>query len=300
MDICSERSESKTMYGWIAHRAAISPDTPAVIETDRGLEHIVTWAQLRNAVNNMALRMKGEGVHPGGRIVVALPNSIGTVVAALAGWRLGACVFFLSSELVSSERRELLSQVGPNLALSAWKDVEHPTMTAADKLDYTYHAEAEALPDEVSKPSKATATGGSTGIPKIILEEAPMLYGGDDFTQWQYVTGQHAGQTLLVCGSLHHSLFNNAFYISMALGNTAVLMKRFDETAAVAAIENYKVNNIVLVPTMMSRIIRCDAAKTADLSSIQSVEHAGASCPCGSKRNGSTAWGRRRFMSSIP
>ena len=152
-------------------------------------------------------------------------------------------------------------------------------MSASEKLDYSPCPEGAALPDAVSQPSKATATGGSTGIPKIILEEAPMLYGESDFVQWQYVTGQHAGQTLLICGSLHHSLFNNAFYISMALGNTAVLMKRFDETGAVDAVEKYKVNNIVLVPTMMSRILRCDAAKSADLSSVESVEHAGASCP---------------------
>lgn len=274
-----EYSNGKTIYGCIAERADAAPDVPAIIETDKGAENIVTWSQLKNAVNNMALAMKEEGVEEGARIVAALPNSIGAVVSALAGWRLGACVFFLSPELVSGERRELLSQVRPALVLSSWKDVECRAMTVSDKLDYSFNAAAGALPDLVSKPSKATATGGSTGIPKIILEEAPMLYGAEDFAQWEYVTGQHAGQTLLVCGSLHHSLFNNSFYISMALGNTAVLMKRFDEAAAVAAIEKYAVNNIVLVPTMMSRIIRCGAVKTANLGSVRSLQHAGASCP---------------------
>ena len=71
----------------------------------------------------------------------------------------------------------------------------------------------------------------------------------------------------------------------MAMGNTSVLMKHFSEAETIKAIAKYNVNSIVLVPTMMSRVIRSKAMDSAKLDSIESVLHAGAACPSWLKRD---------------
>lgn len=275
-----ELLKPKTIYKCISLAAASMMDEPAVVELDKGgVETIATWRELLHYTDTLASHLNSLGCCTGSRVVVAMPNSVAAVISTLAVWRLGACAFMMSYQLVRQERKILLDQIKPDLVLSAWGDGKYPELNVTDELIHSLPPGGGDLPDHISKPGRATTTGGSTGVPKIILEDAAFLFGHDDFVQWSHVTGQTPGQVQLVCGSLHHSLFNNSFYISMAMGCTNVLLSRFDEKLAIKAIEKYKVNSMVLVPTMMSRIIRCRDFDGTDISSVKSVHHAGAACP---------------------
>lgn len=275
----------ETIYKCISRAAATIPEAPAVIELDKaGNENAVTWRQLCRYTDALAAHLSSLGVSEASRVCVAMPNSIAAVAASLAVWRLGACAFMLSWQLVPDERRGLLDQIKPALVLTAWGDGRYPELNVTDGLIRAVAPAGRELPDLISKPGRATATGGSTGVPKIILDEAAFLFGEEDFAQWSRVTGQSAGQVQLVCGSLHHSLFNNSFYMAMAMGCTNVLLRHFDEKLVLKAIEKYRVNSMVLVPTMMSRIIRCPDFDAADISSVKTVHHAGAACPAWLKK----------------
>lgn len=289
MDVSNEMAEAKaqSMYKCLCDTARRKPSEPAVIEIDStGGEKRISWSELCAKVNDMAAYLGSKGVEEKSRVVIAMPNGIPTVVTTLAVWRLGACSFVLSQELVPSERKVLLDQVEPELVVSSWKDVtKYQSISINDSVLAELPRCDKELPDYISNPGKATATGGSTGIPKIIIEEADLVFGENDFQQWMYITGLKKDDVQLVCGSLHHSLFNNTFFLAMAMGNTNVLMKRFDEERFVKLVDKYKVNNIVLVPTMMSRVIRAKAMETADWSTVTSMHHAGAACPIWLKKD---------------
>ena len=139
-------------------------------------EKILSWEKLRMR-NNMQITLADLGVTEKSRVVVALPNSLGAVISTLGAWRLGACVFFLSYELVSSERKALLEQVQPVLVVSTWKNLAYKTLTMPVTLDYSLNTKAVGRVDIVSFPARAMATASSPGMPKIILEEAPLIYG---------------------------------------------------------------------------------------------------------------------------
>ena len=289
-------SAARTVYGCISDTAKRLPARPAVIELDKdGRESRVDFAGLCRLTDSMAAYLSGLGIAQGSRVVVALPNGIASVVSTLGVWRLGACAFMLSSQLVPEERQRLLDQVRPQLVISAWGDAGYPALKLTDDMVFSLPPCGMELPDRISAPGRATATGGSTGMPKIIIEEAPLVYGGEDFKRWGHITGQKGGQVQLVCGSLHHSLFNNSFYLALAMGSTNVLMRKFDEKLALRAIEKYRVNNLVLVPTMMSRIIRCPDFAAADLGSVLSVHHAGAACPAWLKQEWIDAFGAEKI-----
>jgi long-chain acyl-CoA synthetase len=66
-----------------------------------------------------------------------------------------------------------------------------------------------------------------------------------------------------------------------ALGGTVVLMERFDAEKALAAIQEYRVTVIQMVPTMFVRMLQLpDAIRGAyDVSSLRMAVHAAAPCP---------------------
>jgi bile acid-coenzyme A ligase len=74
------------------------------------------------------------------------------------------------------------------------------------------------------------------------------------------------------------------------MGQTLVLLERFDALAALSAIEAFRINFAALVPTMMLRMSDVDGFDTADLSSLSTVFHTAAPCP---------DWLRRRWIDRI-
>jgi len=85
----------------------------------------------------------------------------------------------------------------------------------------------------------------------------------------------------LVPGPLYH---NAPFVFSMRslfVGGVIVLMTRFDAEHALRLIERYKVQDVVLVPTMMHRIMRLptETRLRHDVSSLGRILHMAAPCP---------------------
>ena len=79
----------------------------------------------------------------------------------------------------------------------------------------------------------------------------------------------------------------------VSLGGTAVLMKRFDAEAALAALERYRVTHSQWVPTMFHRLLALpeDVRRRHDLSSHRVAIHAAAPCPVHTKHAMIDWWG---------
>ncbi len=132
------------------------------------------------------------------------------------------------------------------------------------------------LPDRSARYWKASTSGGSTGRPKIIVSEAP-----GEFDTTENLAQMLPRRTHLVPGPLYH---NAPFFFSMRalfLGNHLVVLARFDPQHTLECIERYRIDYVVLVPTMMHRIWRLDAEvrDRHDLSSLRVMVHMAAPCP---------------------
>lgn len=278
--------DTKSMYGWIKYWSETKGDDTAVVIVEKnGEETSVSWSKLLELTDKTACFFASKGIKEASKIIIALPNAVSTIVTALAAWHLGACVFFLSYELPEKEFSVLLDQIAPDMIAASGRHGDYLTVDMSDELIASLPAADREFPDISLIPARATATGGSTGTPKIIIEHVPMSFGQIDFYAWGMLTGQHAGQTQLICGSLHHSLFGNSFYIALAMGNKLVVMRQFSDVQFLRLVEKHKVNCFVLVPTMMSRIIRSPECAKTDLSSVECMHHAGASCPVWLKKD---------------
>lgn len=272
--------DKQSFYALLKQHAAEYQEKAAVIMLSKdGTETVYSWVDLLRETDKLATYFKAQGLGEGARIATALPNSLSAIVTPIAAWHIGACVFSLSAELPENELGVLLEQIKPNLFVGGSKVMDYPYCNVNNQFLSQLPKSTAVLEDICAIPARASATGGSTGIPKIIIEELPMAFGTVDFYAWQMLTGQHPGQTSLICGSLHHSLFGNAFFMEMAMGDTIVLFKRFDEDMFLNSIEKYNVNCFVLVPTMMGKIYRSEKCAATDFSSVECMHHAGASCP---------------------
>jgi bile acid-coenzyme A ligase len=105
------------------------------------------------------------------------------------------------------------------------------------------------------------------------------------------LTGGASGVVYLVVSPLYH---NNGFmfcYPMLLQENPVVLMEHFDAAQAVDLIERHRVQQTVMVPTMLQRIARLEGVRDRDLSSLERVIYGAAVLP---------EWVARTWLELIP
>ncbi len=179
------------------------PSQPALIESRRGRERAVTFAELDTATARVAAMYRTSGVSPGDRLLLLTPMSIELYVALLGLWRLGATAMVLDpgpglahvrrccergrpSGLVGVPKAHLLRLlIGPLRGLRHRWVVGGPGL--ARLLGEAFNRYRTCSPDSqierVADEAEAllTFTSGSTGEPKAAVRT-------HGFLQAQYET----------------------------------------------------------------------------------------------------------------
>lgn len=259
---------------WLAAQA---PQRLAVVcESERA-----SRSQLDRRANRLARAYAARGVGKGDLATLALPNGIEFLAACLALWKLGAVPQPISSRLPTAERRALVALAKPALVIGA-ADGEFGAIPALPPGFAPDAALPDApLPDLTPPHSRVMSSGGSTGRPKLIVDLAPAL---TDPTRAENF--MRVGGTTLAPGPLYHA---GPFLVSwqcLLSGGRVVLMQRFDAERCLALIEEQRVEWVLFVPTMMSRIWKLPEAQRnrRDLSSLRTVMCTGAPSPAWLKR----------------
>ncbi|MGH9078658.1 MAG: AMP-binding protein [Acidimicrobiales bacterium] len=258
--------------------ARTDPHRPAVTCGSAQLSR----AELEAAANRLARRLAASGVTVGAMVTIALPNSLEFMVATVAAWKLGAVPQPVSPRLPRRELRGVIELaesrvvVGTEevLGVASLGDATH--VLPVDQL-WPSDLDDGPLEDAVSPAWKAPTSGGSTGMPKLIVSgdaglirpdgPPPLLLEPDD--------------CLVMPGPLYHN--GPLVWTCQALlwGAHVVLLHRFDAEATLTAVDEHRAGVVYLVPTMMKRIWRLPAAirDGFDLSSLRVVWHLAEPCP---------------------
>jgi bile acid-coenzyme A ligase len=266
-----------TLGAAVAWQAARNPDRVAIIDDRQGL----TWAQLDSRTNRLARVMATRGVTADSLVSIVLPNGIPFVQTVLAVWKLGATPNPISSGARRNELEAIIELAAPSLLVAPTQvdGFAGPTLTGKFEI-------AEVSPDPhpvvAARAWKATTSGGSTGLPKIIVSGDPGFIDPDE----PAVIGAPVDGNVLIPGPMYH---NGPFSFSMQAllsGNTLVIMDRFQPERTLALIERHRINWMPVVPTMMSRIAKlpADVSGGYDLSSLDAILHFGSVCAPDVKR----------------
>ncbi|MGZ8476430.1 MAG: AMP-binding protein, partial [Candidatus Limnocylindria bacterium] len=256
--------------------------TALVFSPAEGEERAVTWEELDRWTSRLARLLQQRGVDDKAVVVIGLPNCLEHVAAAFAAWKLGALVLPLSHRLPPAERDRTLEVASPTVVVAEWGDAAELTRDVLATADELSDA---PLPDVVPSPGRALSSGGSTGMPKIIVDPRPLarapLTAEDPLAR---LTGMRGDQTQLVSGPLYHNGPFMSCHIGLMGGHRVVVMDRFDAARVVELIQRHRVSWIYLVPTMMRRILDVPGVEDADLSSVAAMYHTAAHCPPDLKR----------------
>ena len=277
--LASEVPANLGLGGHFAALAGEHPDRLAIVDGDDRR----TFGEVEAAASRLARVLLASGVTTGGRVALVLPNSADFVTLAIATWKVGAAVVPISYRMPEIERTALVQLAQPTLVIDSVAEY----VAAAD-------AESDApIADVVAAPWKIIGSGGSTGLPKLIVDPGA----GPMRRSVARMFGMRPGGVELVAGPLYH---NGPFawsFIQLMAGGTIVLAGRFDPARYLATIERERVTWSFVVPTMLHRIdsLRPAERDNYDLSSLEVVLVSAAPCPSWLKRRAVEFFGPDRL-----
>ena len=127
------------------------------------------------------------------------------------------------------------------------------------------------------------SSGGSTGLPKIIVAPGPNALDPDRKPPLRFP----AVGPILATGPIYHNMPVTTNIQALFEGHPIVGMARFDPEEALRLIERNRIKWTSFVPTMMMRIMRLpeDVRARYDVSSLETVWHWAAPMPAGLKQD---------------
>jgi long-chain acyl-CoA synthetase len=278
------------------------PCHPAIVMALSG--ETITHGQLEARANKIAHLLRAVGLKRSDHCAIFMENHPHYIECGFGAERAGLYYTNVNSYLTPAELayivNDSLSQVlitsQSHLAVAREALRECPRVTLCLVVDGPGDGDAVRNLDETVEPfpvtpisdeSKGSAilySSGTTGQPKGILRplsDTParqLTPFGAAFARFWDV---RKGEICLVPAPLYHAAPWGEAGLIISLNGTAVVMERFDEEAALRAIEKYRVTHAQFVPTMFSRMLKLppDVRARYDLSSLRYVLHAAAPCP---------------------
>ncbi|MET0726926.1 MAG: AMP-binding protein [Acidimicrobiales bacterium] len=278
-EVPQERSEAAppgemSMGSALSWQAARDPNRPALTMGDQ----TYTRLELDRAANRLARALAGRGIGKDDPVAVILPTGPKHQITCFALWKLGALVMPLPPKLVDHELKHVADLGDPKMVIG----IEPGRVAGRDVLPVDFEPDPtisdEPLPDVVSTRWKASTSGGSTGLPKLIWEDKSSLI--DPETPLAILHMQVDDVLLHPAGAYHNASFSQTNW-GLCWGSHVILMDRFDPLEWLRLVERHRVRWAYLVPTMMSRVLALpDEVRTGvDMSSLEVVIHMAAPCP---------------------
>ena len=256
----------------MAFHADRDPDRPCITVGD----HSIGRRAFDEASNGLAWQFRRLGVAPGDLVSIALPNSIELCIAIFAAWKCGAVPHMMSYRLPLHEAQGIVDIVNPPVVVGGPEGLDvRNRLTQADIT--AVEATSDPIPEaHVSPHWKAISSGGSTGLPKVIVTHKPA-----NFDPLAPVMGQSVDGTTLVPGPLYNNGPFMGTMLPLFVGCHVILTPKFDPEETLRLIDRYKVDWMFMVPTMMGRMWKLGTETRAkyDLSSLNMVLHSASMCP---------------------
>lgn len=280
--------------------ARVIPDAPAIL-SETGNR---SFRELNARCNQLVRVLRAAGLTPGDRVALVCGNRPEFVEVIYACLRSGFYYTPINWHLTVDEAAYIVRDSGAK-ALVAEQDFA-PLMLAVSRVapavtcvlavgaevpgttSYAAALSAESGEDIVDPElgGRMLYTSGTTGKPKGVLR--PKTYLAMQTPVLSAAGYAHGQQQLHLCtGPLYHAApLTFSLLLPLNEGVGVVLMARWDAERALALIEEHRVSQTHMVPTMFHRLLRLpeDVKRRYDISSLKYVIHGAAPCPVATKK----------------
>ena len=295
------------------HWATVFPAKPAAIDAATGAKR--TYGELNDRSNQLAQLLWARGLRRGDHVCVFMENNLAFFDVVWAAFRSGLYLTTVNRYLTAEEAGYVVdnSESKALVASHALSDVAAAiaphapncrTWLMADGAIDGFMDLDEALAEHPTAPLAEEPAGafmlyssGTTGRPKGILRPLPSGSIKDEPAAaaglQQALWGFDENVVYLSPAPLYHSAPIGFCQAVQSLGGTVVMLRRFDPSQALQAIDDYEVTHSQWVPTMFTRLLKLPEAerRAFDLSSHKVAIHAAAPCPAEVKRRMFDWWG---------
>jgi len=280
-----------------------------------GTGKAITYRELDELSNQGAHLFRSLGLKPGDHIALLMENRLAFMEICWAAQRSGLYYTAISRYLTQDEIAYIVKDCGAKVFITTPKcadQVKGMIKGAPDEpLFYmmdeplpgfrSYDAEAIVQPTTPIKDEVAgydmLYSSGTTGRPKGIKRESEnkpidvpnaflKLLCAD-------MCGMNADSVYLSPAPLYHAAPLRFNMMAVTLGGTSIIMESFDAEQFLKLVEEYKVTQSQLVPTMFVRMLKLpdEVRSRYDISSLKGAIHAAAPCPVDVKAKMIEWWG---------
>jgi long-chain acyl-CoA synthetase len=292
--------------------AELAPDHMAIAASPSG--RTMTYRELVVAAHRLVHAVRARGLGPGDVIAYSLPNDVDAIVWQLMAQESGIQTIALNPQLTAKETATIVSHAGavglvmhhsfggqaaeilevPELSLRVSLGGEIDDFTGFDEL---VADQPTSVPHDRCVGLPIAYSSGTTGHPKAIsrprVDLDPTSYADSlkIFARAFRMVPLHG--THLVTTGMHHNACQSFSMGALNVGQSLVILDRFDPEGTLAAIECYDVATAYMVPTQFVRLLRLPAEVRGcyDISSLEMVVHSAAPCPPEIKNKMIEWWG---------
>jgi acyl-CoA synthetase (AMP-forming)/AMP-acid ligase II len=280
---------------FVARHADAHPDRPALIEVDRRL----SWREFCERRNRLAHALADLGLTAGEHVVVYAHNSLEVILASAAARALGLIPVPVNHRLTADEVAYILDDSDAVAAFVGEAFVptlervrpraprlRHAILLGDERRPWAHHLTdlvAAGRPDPLAAPpglgGSMIYTAGTTGRPKGARRRA-----SDPAAVLPRLTALNClapDDVHLVAGPLYHSAPGGFALYAHMLGQTVVVMPKFDAEDALRTIAQERCTTTFMAPTLLKRLVDLPDSTRAryDVSSMRSIVVAAAPCP---------------------
>ncbi len=271
-------------------------DRPAVVFRDRTL----TYVQIEQRSNQFANALIGLGQRPGDRVAALLNNSVESIDGQFGAEKAAQTYVPLNARHTLHEHADVLADAGASVLVAGAEFAEMalqlPKLVPSlrhvvgvgwhDSGVVDYDALLAKASDrapllEISSDLllRINYTSGTTGKPKGVaysVERAEIRL-NNHFHAMEYALG--VDDAMLHVGPLTHAAGMHMLPCYLR-GARNIVVDRFDAEETLALIERQRITQLMLVPTMLTRLLEVmNAGARLDLSSLRRVHYGTAPTP---------------------
>jgi len=273
----------------------------------------LSYRQLDERSNQGAQLFRSLGLKPGDHIAFLMENRLEFMEICWAAQRSGLYYTAISRYLTADEIAYIVKDCGARVVITSPKgaDVIAPLIAAApETLFYMLDAREKfrdwdaALAAQPATPISDEVAGydmlyssGTTGRPKGIKrasENNPITVPNPFLKKLcADMCGMNGDSIYLSPAPLYHAAPLRFNMMAITLGGTSVIMESFDAEQFLKLVEQHKVTQSQLVPTMFVRMLKLpdEIRLRYDVTSLQGAIHAAAPCPVDVKAKMIDWWG---------